>query len=590
MRSAVRLVLRSMLARKGSSLILVVVFAVAAACGSMAFVVRPSAARAWDEAHQRMHGAELRVTARSAEAARASLAAIGGVEAIGEPRPVGFGTVAGAGGRSPMMISILDAGSLYDIPVVVRGSNRGGMLVEHSHAEALGLVVGEPVTVELEGVRVNTKVAGIVASVATPPYPQRFPGSSFLWRTDAESLGIPIPTSVSIGAEVKGSAEAAPGLGMAPDGLIEWSLAKEVRAAALATSRQHQAILGSFMLLLGGISVALLIMTLRARARAEQETQLLLDAIGATPAQRFGLAGAETVLLAGVGAVLGTLAASAVAGPVIAGAMPSTGLTSPVTVRSWWPLVVIIVTAALSAPLGARVRDRRECRSRTASWLLAHGAPATVVLGAKGILARPDRTLTAAAAVALAVSAAVAAVSMEQTFAAERARQATTETIAQRPLVPDGDRTLPPLPPALATTTDEDRLRPLVYSLEGLLFAVALLELLLVASLDERERRREAGLLESIGCAPQHVLATDTITALCRAAAGIAVGIPLGLILFRVAYEAANGTPEGAASASPTQLGLTSLVVLGFAGVTAAAFALFALANGTRRGHPVSAH
>jgi hypothetical protein len=213
---------------------------------------------------------------------------------------------------------------------------------------------------------------------------------------------------------------------------------------------------------------------------------------------------------------------------------------------------------------------------------LAKGAPATIVLGVKGVLARPDRTLSAAAALALAVSAAVAAVSMEQTFEAERARQATAATITQRPLVAvDGGPQLGPPPPALATTTDEDRLRPLVYSLEGLLFGVAILELLLVASLDERERRREAGLLEAVGCAPRQIIVSDTLTALGRAALGVAVGAPLGLALFRVAYDAANGTSEGAASASPFQVAATAVVVLVAAGVIAAGAGAFAMARST---------
>ena len=209
--------------------------------------------------------------------------------------------------------------------------------------------------------------------------------------------------------------------------------------------------------------------------------------------------------------------------------------------------------------------------------------PITLVLGVKDAFARRSRAVTTAGAVALVVMAGVAALSMEATFQkAEQAEDArrSQPTPTAPPTAPASQTQGPSgqLPPLdiigfEGTVDDAARLRPLVYSLESLLAATALVSLLVSTLLDARERRQEHASLKSIGVTPIQLSASRGIAACTVAAAGAFLGLPLGWAFFRGAYAAANGVP--------TEIGDASLVAaMGVAiGVSLLAGAVAAIAT-----------
>jgi putative ABC transport system permease protein len=106
----------------------------------------------------------------------------------------------------------------------------------------------------------------------------------------------------------------------------------------------------------------------------------------------------------------------------------------------------------------------------------------------------------------------------------------------------------PIAPDAAPASSDADRLRPLVYGLDAIMIAVALITLLTTTLLGVRERAREIGVLKALGFTPRQLMAGVAANQLVLAVVALVIGIPLGLALFRIAYEAANGSAEGIGS------------------------------------------
>jgi ABC-type antimicrobial peptide transport system permease subunit len=143
-------------------------------------------------------------------------------------------------------------------------------------------------------------------------------------------------------------------------------------------------------------------------------------------------------------------------------------------------------------------------------------------------------------AVALAVTAAVAALGMEATF-----RQA------------------PPSP-------DETGLRALVYGLQGLLALVAVAGIVAVGLVGLRERRRELAVLSAVGFSTRQLGASMVAGQGALAGAGAVLGIPLGIGFFRLAYALANGSSAGLVDAPPLHLLAVVPVAVLVAGMVAA--------------------
>ena len=290
----------------------------------------------------------------------------------------------------------------------------------------------------------------------------------------------------------------------------------------------------------------------------------------------------ENVLVCGAGAVAGALlgAALAPAFAVTSAEILGGGAEASFPALPLLAAVAIVLTVAaffswvparqragkpivgmLSAPIGAR-------RSRMHADARRLGLPLAALVGIKDAFARPGRAALVALSLALAVAALVAALAMEASLALDGERASDPG-----PLPPMSDAAGDPLTPEPALPDDADRMRPLVYGLDAITLAVAVVTLLTTTMLALRERARELGVLRALGFTPAQLLYGVMANQLLLAVAALTVGIPLGLLLFSGAYEAAGGRPEGSAWPPIWQLAVlcavASVVFCGLAGAAA---------------------
>jgi putative ABC transport system permease protein len=92
---------------------------------------------------------------------------------------------------------------------------------------------------------------------------------------------------------------------------------------------------------------------------------------------------------------------------------------------------------------------------------------------------------------------------------------------------------------AVEVTSDEVEgeradLRPVLYAMDLVLLAIGLVNLITTLLLAVRDRVREFGTFKVLGLTPRQILVTVTSSGSVLAALAVAVGIPLGLVAFRV--------------------------------------------------------
>jgi putative ABC transport system permease protein len=161
---------------------------------------------------------------------------------------------------------------------------------------------------------------------------------------------------------------------------------------------------------------------------------------------------------------------------------------------------------------------------------------------AKEVSTSRARALSTVAAVALAVTTAVAALGMEATFRHDR-RAATVTAVPAAGA-----------PPMAAPEDDASGLRTLVYGLQALLALVAVAAIVAVGLTGVQQRRRELAVLSAIGFSVRALAASAVAGQAVLAGIGAVVGIPSGLGFFRLAYALANGSSAGLVDAPPWQL------------------------------------
>lgn len=122
-------------------------------------------------------------------------------------------------------------------------------------------------------------------------------------------------------------------------------------------------------------------------------------------------------------------------------------------------------------------------------------------------------------------------------------------------------------------TSTRDDLRPVLFALNGLLFAIAALNLLIILVIAVRERRRELATLRALGFTPRQLGIGVLASAGLLGAAGVAIGAPTGYAVVRwlldgVAHDA--GWQAGAV-ATPGPIAWLLLVGVAIAVAVAAA-------------------
>ncbi len=455
------------------------------------------------------------------------------------------------------------APAAIDQPEVTDGTwvRNGEVVVERSFADALGITVGETVTLNSRPFR----VAGIAVTATFPAYPNtgqfldydnslRFghnlssfpnPGAVWLTETDARSLAT-VKDPLTYVSELKlahpaSACSFAPSVPNAPSAPVTicWQQVRQEDYLIITQERNLLAIASALLVLLAITSVAVLV-----GGRMADQTRRVgrLKAAGATPSLVAGVLVAENSVLAVVAGVLG-LGIGWLAAPLVES--PGSGLVAATAAPSLTGSTVgLVVAVALGVSLLATIVPAvRAARTSTVSaladaggapkrraWLIALSArlPTVLLLGLRLGARRLRRLGLGVVSVAITTSAVVAAL-------------AAHSSVAQRTHgLPD---------PSTA------RLDQLLLAVSAILVLLAVINAAFIAWTTALDCRHPLAVMRALGASPEETVASVSAAQLVPALCGAVLGIPGGLALYHLAHKGSGVT------ATPAALLLIAVVV-----------------------------
>ena len=412
----------------------------------------------------------------------------------------------------------------------------GEVALERSFARFLDLRVGDVLET---GGGVPLRVSAVVVVPKAEAYPRSQPGQAF---ATAETIGRIQPDrsqwasflGVRLAEPEESGAFAARARAELPQAwAFDWHAE---RADAVEESKTIEVVLSIFgvlLLLAGGFVLATLI---GGRVLAQVREIGVLKAAGLTPRQVAAIFVLEQLAVGLAGALAGLLLGT-LATPLFVAQSASLLDASEIPpidpARAALVLGVVLgaVAAFTSIPswrTGLRTTGSILAGGRTVgvrrSRLARLPLPLSLGVGIRDALVRPGRALLTVLALALTVATVTATLGMEASFGVESLPEV-------------GD-------PVDNEAAERAGLRPVVYGLDAVLMFVGLVNLLATILLGVRERVRELGLLKAVGMTPRQVASAYVLGQAVLAAAAVAVGIPLGLALFRFAIGATGGEDE----------------------------------------------
>ncbi len=478
-----------------------------------------------------------------------------GVTAHSGPYPVASAFVRFRGLAAPVELEgRVQAPASVEQPEVTAGTwvRPGGVVLERTFAEALGVGVGDRVTLDGQTFR----VAGIAVTAAGLPYPNLCysPGGGCVF--DAPYRGsVPLPAAVGLAwitepdARRLASAQAplyyflnlrledpstAPafasryGAARSSPYLIPWQ-AIQSGDGLLVQDEQQVLSPGAWLVaLLAMASVAVL-----AAGRMAERTRRvgLLKAVGGTPETVAITLLAENLVLAlaaaAAGLVIGRLGAPLIASPgaALVGSPGAPSLTLPIC-----GLVVgVAFFVALAATLPPTIRGARTSTvsaladaarpPRRHGGLIALSArlPVPLLLGLRLVARRPRRALLSAASVAVTATGLVATLAFHTTV------RLTGSGLASRLSNPVAGR-------------EEQMLAVLTV----VLVALTVLNGICTAWATVLDARPVSALARALGASPRQVTAGIVTAQVLPALPGTLLGIPLGIELFAAAAQGAG--------------------------------------------------
>ncbi|MGP2438125.1 FtsX-like permease family protein [Streptomyces sp. JW3] len=427
--------------------------------------------------------------------------------------------------------------SAVDRPLVTSGSwvRSGGVVVERSFAQVLGVAVGDRVTI---GGR-DYPVVGIAVSVATGVYP----GSDWAQGPGTSDYGGRVWLTT---ADTRVAAGDTPGVHLIhlkladPAATAEWidtAFPKEDRGAAWVNVRYWQDVLdqdAKFImfarpaLVVGGwLLAAAAIVTLAAltavRAGRDNRRAGLLKAVGATPAAVAAVLLAQHLLLTLVATALGLTAASLLA-PELAD--PSAGLINsagPPATDTVIGTVFLAVVVALAGTLGPAVRAARTSTVDTLvdpahplvhrprlNAVTAH-LPTSLLVGVRLLARRPGRAaLTAVGTGATGVM--VTALLTLHSIPDVKVSYGVSNPGGLRDIV------------TVQTVT----------GVTYVLMALSVLNTVFLGWSAAVRARRALAVTRTLGATPGQVVTALCTAQILPAGLGVAVGTPVGLVLYNL--------------------------------------------------------
>ncbi|MGH2857749.1 MAG: FtsX-like permease family protein [Solirubrobacteraceae bacterium] len=428
------------------------------------------------------------------------------------------------------------APAAIDRPLLTAGRwvRSGGAVIEQGLADAIGLHVGDTIRVAGRSFRIT----GIAVSTAQPFYPASSPG--VIWFTRAElrhfaSSSRPLGYSLNLKLADPRTAGAFADEHFDP----AWVLAdsSEIRSSDAKVVTVEQRVLLSASVLLALLAIASIAVLVGGRMAEQTRRVGLLKAVGATPRLVAVMLLAENLLLALTAAVVG-LAAGELLAPLLTdpgngllGGPGSPSLTAP-------SVAAVVLTAALvaaGATVAPAIRGARTSTVRALNdaanpphrrpRLIAISArlPVPLLLGLRLIARRTRRTALSAASLTLAVAMIVAVLTMQHKSDTPDAMSAASGM--------------------LPGSSIADRISHVVFILSLILVVLAAINAIFTTWTTVIDALRPTALARALGATPRQISAGLTAAQLLPALAAACIGIPVGLLLYRIAGGGADSNP-----------------------------------------------
>jgi|HubBroStandDraft_2_1064218.scaffolds.fasta_scaffold07176_3 hypothetical protein len=438
-----------------------------------------------------------------------------------------------------------------DQPKVTAGTwvRPGGVVLERTFAEALGVSVGDRVTLDGRAFR----VVGIAVTAAGLPYPNlcyypgggcifdlpgRFTASDigFAWVTepDARSLSSArAPLYYFLNLKLRDPATASAfasryGSGANSPLLIPW---QSIQTGSGLLVQDEQSVLSPAALLTGLLAIACVTVLAGGRMAERIRRVGLLKAVGGSPETIAVVLLAENLVLAVLAAVIG-LAIGWLTAPLVAS--PGAALVGVPGAPALTPSIVGLVLAvalavALVATLVPAIRGARTStvsaladaawQPRRRPWLVALSArlPVPLLLGLRLVARRPRRGLLSVASVAVTTTGIVAVLAFHTTA---RLKTAGLSHGLGNPVF--------------------ERDQQVLMVVTVVLFALAALNAICAAWATVLDTGRASALARALGASPRQVTAGIAAAQVLPAVPGVLLGIPLGIGLFDVAAQGAG--------------------------------------------------
>jgi putative ABC transport system permease protein len=458
------------------------------------------------------------------------------VGATAGPFPVAFARLTAPGINVAVDVEGRDrAPAQVDQPLLTAGHwvTPAGAVIERGLASALGLHVGDTISLGAHKLR----VVGIALTTAQPFYPASAPGLVWLTRTDAQGLATPseplgyvLDIKLARGASLHSLDAASHSFVLAsnlPSIVEPWQAVRSHDYRVIALD-QKVLLIGSWLLSM--LAVASIAVVVGGRMAEQTRRVGLLKAVGATPALVAAVLLAENLLLAVVAAIIGLVAGGLLA-PVLAS--PGDGLlgTAPSPSVTLGSIALVVGVAAVVAAAATLVPALRGARTSTIRALndpahpprrrplvisLSAGLPVPLLLGLRLVARRPRRTVLTAASLVTAVAMVVAAITVQRDLeVTNRGHVPIVGVFSNSAIVQNANHVL------------------LVLSV--ILVILAAISATFTAWATVIDAQRATALARALGATPRQISAGLTTAQLLPGLIAACLGIPAGLLLYRLA-------------------------------------------------------
>lgn len=553
----------------------------------------------WTRTFDFTNGAHLIVITQGNQPGLARLGSVEGVTEANQPQGLVFTTLMVGGQEYSLRALEYLEGQPVERPLITDGigARPGGILLERSFARTLGIKPGDEVAVATSTGPTTLRVDGLFLSSLQEEYPDNQPGLGLvrpemmqrIQPDEAKRFTI-VPLRLSKPGLLS---QAARRIQASVGGPVRFNDWQGPRDAATQDNVTMGIIFNTFTVLIMAVAVFVIGTLISGRLLAQQREMGLLRAVGFTSAQVSRLFLIEQLTIAAaaiaIGFIAGTLLAPEVLRPTpnLLGAGPSYPQLSTLAITGGAITSLVTLATLLSVLRGSRLPVAQTMGGQGNGLntglapglirsLTRRGLPFVLVTGLRDLTARKQRALFTTLGILITVAALVAGLIMEARFKAEdRASAAFADRVFPGEISrPPAFSLAPTRPdPVAEANLERERFRSVVHGLNAGLVLLAVANLLATTILSVRERVRDFGILRAVGVTPGQVTLSVVSAGWLLSAVAALLGIPAGILLWRVVYGLAEG---GEGTGTMPDWGLTAAAVFAVTLVTGATCALAA--------------